>query len=291
MYMYVSGGLSWYTFNFHHLQLVMLRHYLGPGYGISTNELSFIQVSESGESELRGQITTLFSVEARVCREPARLCLRIQNWVVLHTRILDLALERSKCVWVCLHLRAEKGEMFQLIESSLDENSTRLERLRAPKRHRCRRCNFVFQLEVSDTVCDSLAIVITKWLDLGSGLTPMDPKWRILASAFQDGDNRSEQVIEAEKCRVDFEKEEGMMQQALTLRNASYLSGQRYKHTMNNWFHGEWILQAGQRIHLYNWPDILLRSLGLLGLIIYAVIGWRSCYKIWQSTCRENQRY
>lgn len=30
---------------------------------------------------------------------------------------------------------------------------------------------FCFQLEISDTVSDGLAIVITKWLDLGSGLT------------------------------------------------------------------------------------------------------------------------
>lgn len=76
------GGSS-YTFNFHHVQLVMLCHYLGPGYGMSIDELSFIQVNESGESKPRGQITTLLSVEARVCGEPARLCLRLrpgQTW-------------------------------------------------------------------------------------------------------------------------------------------------------------------------------------------------------------------
>ena len=113
----------------------MLRRYLGSGYGMSADELSFIQVSESGESEPRGLLTTLFSVEARVCREPA-----IQAY--------------------------------------------------------------------------------------------------------------NEQLV---------------------LRRMD---------TTN-----------GQRMHLYHWSDILLRSLGLLGLIVYAVIGWRSCYKIWQSTCRENQRY
>lgn len=179
--------------------------------------------------------------------------------------------------------------MFQLIESSLDEYSTRSERPRGPKCHRCRRCNFVFQLEVSDTVNDGLAIVVTKWLDLGSGLTPMDPKWRILASAFQNGDNRNEQVREAEQCRRDFEKQEAMMQQAVTLRNASYLNDQRYKDTMSKWSCGVWILQAGQRVH--HWSDILLLSLGLLGLMVCAVIGWRSSYKVGQSACCENQGY
>lgn len=277
--MHVYGGFSCYTFNFHHLQLVMLCHYLGPGYGISTDKLSFIQVNESGGSEPRGRITSLLSVEARVCAEPARLCLRLQTWTVLHTRVPDLALERSQCVWVCHHLVADEGEMFRMIGSSLDEYSTRSERPREPKCHRCRRCNFIFQLEVSDTVNDGLAIVITKWLDLGSGWTPMDPNWRTLTAAFQVCGNGNEHASEAGKCKVDFEKEEGMMQQAVTLRNASYLSDQLYRDTMNKRFCGEWILQADQRVHLYHWTAILLMSLGLLGLMACAVIGWQISYK------------
>ena len=258
----------------------MLRHYLGPGPGISTDQLSFMQVNESGESEPGGRTTTLISMEARVCAEPARLCLRLQTRTVLHTRVSDLALERSKCVWVCHHLIAEEGEMFQLIESSLNEYSTGSERQREPKCYRCRHCKFVFQLEISDTVSVCLAIVITKWLDLGSGLTPIDPKWRVLTAAVPDGDNGNEQASEAKKCKMDFEKDEGIMQQAITLRNASYLSDQRYKDTMSKRFCGEWTLQADQRVHLYHWSDILMLSLGLLGLISYAVISWQSLYKI-----------
>ena len=167
--------------------------------------------------------------------------------------------------------------MLQLIESSLDEYHTISERLQEPKRHRCRRCNFVFQLEVLDTGSDGLAIVITKWLDLGSGLTPMDPKWRVLTAAVVDGDYGNDHASEAERCRLDFEKEEGLTQQAITLRNASYLSDQRYKDTMSKSFCGEWILQAGRRMHLYDWSDILFLSLVLM---LCAVIGWQSSYKI-----------
>ena len=78
-YVDVLGSFPYYRILFHHLQLVMRRHYLGPGYGISTDDLSFVQVNEHGESELRGRRTTLFSAEARVCTEPARLCLHIQR--------------------------------------------------------------------------------------------------------------------------------------------------------------------------------------------------------------------
>ena len=170
--------------------------------------------------------------------------------------------------------------MFQIIESSMDEYSRRPERPREPKCHRCGRCKFVFQVEVSDVVSDGLAIVITKWFDLGSGLTPMDRKWRILTHVLQDGDSGNEQASEAEECKLDFEKEKGMTQQAVTLRNASYLSKKRYKDTMSKQFCGEWTLQANQRAHWYHWTDILLLSLDLLGLMLYAMFGWPRVYKI-----------
>lgn len=66
------------------------------------------------------------------------------------------------------------------------------------------------------------------------------------------------------------------MQQAVTLRNTSYLSDQRYKHEMRKQFCGEWTLQADQRVHMYCRLDILLLSLGLLGLMLCAVVDWRS---------------
>ena len=279
-YMYISGRLTFYMFNFHHLQLVMLRHYLGPSYGISTNQLSFMQVSEFDESEPGVQMTTLTSVEARVCPQPARLCLRIQTSAVMHTKVLELALERSKCLCVCRHLVAKKGELSRLIESSLDEYSTRSEKPREAGQHMCHYCNVVFQLQVLDTVSDGLAIVITKWLDLGPGLTPMDPKWSILADRFHGGDQEQEQARQAENCRTDFEKEEGMTQQAHTLRNLSYLNDRRYKGTKWKRCCGDWILQADQHMHLPHWSVILLLCLGLLALMLCEVIREMSSYKI-----------
>ena len=62
VYPYEHGSSPYYRILYHHLQLAIWRHYLGPGYGISTDDLSFVQVNELGESELRGRRTTLFSV-------------------------------------------------------------------------------------------------------------------------------------------------------------------------------------------------------------------------------------
>ena len=82
-----------------------------------------------------------------------------------------------------------------------------------------------------------------------------------------------------------------MSQKAITLRNASYLSDHRYKDTMSKQFCEEWISQGGQRVQLCHWPDIPSLSLVLLGLMLCAVIGWQTSYKIWQSACREHQGY
>ena len=94
------------------------------------------------------------------------------------------------------------------------------------------------------------------------------------------------QAREAEECRMDFEEEEGLLQQTVTICNASYLRNQSYQKTMSEWCHGEWILlEGGQRRRFYRWSDILLLSLGLLGLMLCAVIGWQVSYEIWQSGC------
>ena len=281
LYPYLNvGSFPYYRILFHHLQLVMRRHYLGPDYGISTDDLSFVQVNELDENELRGRRTTLFSVEARVCTEPARLCLHIQRWAVLHTNVLKLAVERAKCVGVCIHHNAEESEMFQLIISSLDEYLTRPEEMREPKRRICRRCKLVYQLEVLDTGSDDLAILVTKWLDLGSGLTPLDQKWRSLTGLTQEGEG-TDYAGDAERCRLEFEKEERLKQHAITLRNGSHLSKQQYRKTMNKMSAGAWILQAGRRRNMYEWLPKLSLSLLLGGWTLYcAVIGWQDTHKL-----------
>ena len=53
----------------------------------------------------------------------------------------------------------------------------------------------------------------------------------------------------------------GLIQQNITLRNASYLSDQRHKDTISKDDCGEWNLQSGRRAALYHWSETLLLSL------------------------------
>ena len=225
----------------------MARYHLGPSYGISTDELSFVHIVESGQSESRRRMTTLLSVEARVCMGPPRLCLRIQNWALPHTKIPEVAITKMNYVRVCPHYLAEKGQMLQIIKATLDDYIMKPGMVREPNRYMCFECNFVFDVEILETKSDGLAIIVTKWLNLGSGLTPSDPRWRILTAGISDSQRESIYAREAGDCRMAFEKGEGLTQQAVTLRNEAYLNHQKYKSMMTAWGRGSWVLQANQR--------------------------------------------
>ena len=73
----VHRRLSHYHFRFPHMQLAMKRHNYGPDYGICTESLSLTEVQIDDDAYKKDQITTLLSVEARICREPVNLVLRI----------------------------------------------------------------------------------------------------------------------------------------------------------------------------------------------------------------------
>ena len=207
-----------------------------------------------------------------------------------------------KYVEICRHLSNGEPEMLQLIELSLHEYLTRSERLREVKFHHCRLCNLLFQLEILDTTSDGLAIVITKWLDLGSGLIPLDCKWTSPSAAFTIPDGRqwtingnqlwlleqtgkTKPISKTKRCGLDFEKNEGLTEQPITLRNASYLVNQKHRSIMNQplssimyqrfglilgkSLSGERFLIAGRPRRLYYWSDILFLFLVSVLLMIF----------------------
>ncbi|KAJ5704595.1 hypothetical protein N7536_000284 [Penicillium majusculum] len=74
------GTYSRYQLHFSHIHLARRRFYCGPQYGISTDALSFTEVTDEF---LRGDRvvnpSTLFSIEAEICPTPPSLHLRIQD--------------------------------------------------------------------------------------------------------------------------------------------------------------------------------------------------------------------
>lgn len=52
---------------------------------------------------------------------------------------------------------------------------------------RCDECNTAYQLELRAIRSNELAVVITRWIDLGSDIEPVDPRWTVHAKWIPPG--------------------------------------------------------------------------------------------------------
>jgi hypothetical protein len=270
-------SISWYRFAFPHLQLAMKRHHHGPGHGVSTESLSFTEVQVSGDEDEAERVTTLLSVEARISPEPISLCLRIQQWALISSTKRDIILSKTKFVMICDHMTTRSSEISRLIESKLEPRRTEFECRICPDVLKCRYCNTDFQVEIKDFGDEGLALVITKWLDLGSGLTPMDTRWRVHLARDKAAELGA--LGEAGDVRLRFESEPGLSQDSLSCQNASYLISKRFMSAMDRWNNRTWILQAGKRLPFSYYSDrtfLLAPVLVNLSLILTA---WEMFFK------------
>lgn len=255
---------SRYSFTFPHLQLAMKRHFYGIKHGISTESLSFTEVQVFlGEDEIE-RVITLLSVEARICSKPTSLCLRIQHWALISSTNRDMLLSKTGFVQICDHLSTHSSEISRLVQSILEPRRPEVEDQIRTELFRCRRCNTNFQLEIKDLGDEGLALVITKWLDLGSGSTPTDSRWsrhlfRLRAATIGAS-------AEAWGVRLRFESEPGPSQDDLSRENASYLISKRFMNSMDHWSDTTWILQAGKRLPMSIY-SILDRSFFFLNVL------------------------
>lgn len=239
---------SWYQFRFPHLQLAMKRYHYGPGHGISTESLLFTEVQVSGDQDEAERVTTLLSVEARICPRPISLCLRIQQWASVRSTNRNKVLRKTKFVKICEHLSAHSSEISRLIQSRLDSHHRKVNCQICPEVLKCQDCNTDFQIEIKDFADQGLALVVTKWLDLGSGLTPMDARWTVHIGSGKAAELGT--LGTAGDVRLRFESETGLSQDTLSCQNASYLKSKRFKSAMYRWNYNTCILQAGKRLPL-----------------------------------------
>ena len=178
--MYLHHGVQMTTYftyyrpTFSHLQLAMQRYHLGPNYGISLESFTYSEAQRCGRDAFNPNLTTLFSVEARICPRPLGLYLRIQQWILFYS------VECDDSIHICHHLRYHSyDELFQLRLKCNNAGSPK-------KIFTCCKCNTDFQIEIMEVVNEGPAIVITKWIDLGAGLTPTDPKWKVHCYGYSE---------------------------------------------------------------------------------------------------------
>jgi hypothetical protein len=223
-------------FFFLHLQLAMRRFYLGDQYGISTEALSYTQVRIYPEESSCPEITSLFSTDAQICSETPGLCLRMQGVMFVHSSTAELLLYRMggksggkpPCsMFICAHVGyLQKAKLlntvvFAYLNGEKDPCST----------FTCNQCNTDSRIEVCE-YGSHLALVLTKWINLGPGLTPDDPRWKIHTLEYLYQDATLDPHDRTDSPRVSFEDSSPRSLGALLSRNLSYLKDQRYRKVM-----------------------------------------------------------
>lgn len=236
---------SLYEFNFTHLQLAMKRYYLGPDHGVPTESLSYTEVRVFGEK----QVTTLLSVEAQIC-SASNLCMRVQNWALVEATSSDHFVSKIGFIWICTHLSVRDTNISRLIRSKLEAyyNSTDSAPHSTPEVFKCRTCDIDYQLEIGKCGGEGPALVITKWLDLGTGLIPNCDRWRNHLGANPLPETGALHVESAGDVRSRFDDRAGLSLDSLTRQNESYLADGRFMEEMDWWDQKTWILQGGKRL-------------------------------------------
>lgn len=226
---------SMYQFAFPHLQLAMERHDHGLKHGISTESLTFTEVWVPHGIYNADSATRLLSVEARICSEPKCLYLRIQQWVLFTFTNRTVIYSIPRIVTICRHLGTRSPEISQHIESQLESYDTGIDRQVGSDLLTCRYCNTDIQIERKKFDDERLALIVTKWLDLGSGLTLKDIRWTAHSDHFLGGSTPLHPSGAAGNIRLRFENEPGLSQDTLSRQNELFLTAKQYMRTMDHW--------------------------------------------------------
>ncbi|KAJ6084010.1 hypothetical protein N7486_010810 [Penicillium sp. IBT 16267x] len=264
-----------YKFYFVHLQLAMRYFKQGPGFGIPVESLFYIEVATSPiatdtntprpqpdetkiideEIELNTQ-TTLFSVDARVCTEPPSFCMRTQELAVVpRQKAWQLIPDPfSDPIRICWHIStAGSGSEgnFGIGNTVRDlvkqyQRGERVTNLIA--QGRCEQCNTAWKVQIREIEPREVCLVLTRWVNLGSGLNPEDVLWRSLVESrqFLSAKMRgADPRVQFERDSVQARSGSALSEEALFWRNTELLQGGRYRDSMSNMDGQRWFINSG----------------------------------------------
>lgn len=166
--------------SFLQVKLAMRRLYHGLASGISTEPLYYTQLRDY-RSKCKGQILdmlSLFSIEAVICPDPLGFFVRLQDILIVEDwpQLFPHNGDRPSAVHslkICYHLELS-DDFHACIEEFAQEHPTDLV---LNYEGRCFTCNMDFHIRASEPNCRP-RVIITRWLDLGLGITTNDPLWQ-----------------------------------------------------------------------------------------------------------------
>ena len=219
-YHFTNGVYHKYHLMFQHVQLAMARYRYGVNDGIALDTLSYTEVRVSDHCN----ISILFSVEPRIISNG--LYLRMQ-----HCILFDHGSSSNVARWatpkVCTHY-IELAHECRLPRPCTSSRET-LNKIRgtSPPFQHCPTCSISYHVEIKRLGDRYRAFVLTKWLSLGQGNSPLDPKWQrhLLYPAIE-----RVPLVEGGILQL-FEQQPGKSHKELTESNVSTLCNEGYRDT------------------------------------------------------------
>jgi hypothetical protein len=170
------GGVSKYihqNFSFDIFQMAMKRYRLGVDCNYHLNLLA-LKISRLGI----GRVPCQCMAEARIIT--GSLFLRVQQ-VVLLPSSRALKTIASCHITICPHLGivSQDGKVRppENAECTIAHPHNLKQCVRRSGLKQCNYCTTEYQVDLQECGQPGVAVIITKWLDLGEGRTVLDPKW------------------------------------------------------------------------------------------------------------------
>lgn len=215
------------------IKLAMRRFHYGPGSGINIASLSFTQVDRYRHpfdtvrnNEFKAfrypPIETLFSIQAQIFPEPPGVYIRMQDIVLLgkwEDSKINSPWSPLENYEVCRHisLQSKAADLESIYDGRKDFFS-----------YTCRKCNTESLVEIR-RLGSRVALIMTRWVNLGPGRDKEDPLWKIHIHDSYAFPEQLEDSLITQSPRVCFEDMAPLSFEDLRSRNLSYLCNERYK--------------------------------------------------------------
>lgn len=206
---------SQYRISFPYIQLAMMRQQYSSSHGLPLEAFQSTEIFSSKST----RSMQLLSVEARIASD--EFLTRSQLWVLAPRDHCQLIATVDLLCQLCHH--GWLSEIPSRIRSCLEDLKSQ-GRTHAHVQQ-CLKCHMDFEIEVLDFAERGLAIVLTRWHNLGKGLDPADAKW--YSHGGSPWSNRPDGYVHVPhvlgSVRDAYENQEGISVEALIGKNTEKL--------------------------------------------------------------------
>lgn len=257
---------TYYKFHFVHLQLAMRRFYYGAEFGIPVQSLLYTEVGTNpltskalkpkkphDEEEFQcSHMTTLISVDARICLNPPSLYLRTQELAVVRRQNLSLLFPylENYAMHICMHINriSNLNSVGYGLINRYRSNTT----IKPRDKGRCDKCNTSWQIEIRNMGQKDVCLVFTRWLDLGPGLSPDDNRWRCHNDHEFEGNLAEHEKTDSrqrfENDSIQANCSDVLSEEEMYYGNIRFLQDQAYRTLMTRFGIADWCLHGEKKL-------------------------------------------